>query len=512
VSGAQVFLIGAGPGAPDLITARGLRVLRTADVVLHDHLVHPKLLREARADAELIDVGLTAPQPLDQEAICYLLLEKAGEGRRVARLKWGDPFVFGTTGEEALFLHEQGVRFEVIPGVPADVGAAAYAGIPLSHPGGGDTVTLIRGHEGEGRTLPEVDWHSLARLDGTLACYAGAHQLPGIAEALLAHGRPPDETAALIYSGTLAGQQTIQGSLADIAAAAAQPGQRRPALLVVGRVVGLRDHLRWFDARPLFGRRIAVTRPREQAGELVELLEDFGADTIEAPLIRIVPPDDEAPLDEACRRAGGFDWIVFTSANGVARFFERLLAGPGDLRDLKGVRLCAIGPATAARIAQLGLKVDLTPAEYRAEAVVEALAATGDLTGRRILLPRADIARELLAEELRRLGADVTEVKAYRTLPVEPDAEGQPDLYRMLLDRRIDVVTFTSASTVRSFVRQIGAEQVADLLQTTLVAAIGPVTADAAAEYGIRTDIMPARYTVPDLVDAIVAHYAGVRT
>ncbi|MDE3154144.1 MAG: uroporphyrinogen-III C-methyltransferase [Acidobacteriota bacterium] len=507
----QVYLIGTGPGAPDLITARGLACLRAADVVLHDHLVHPRLLRQARPGAELIDVGITAPQPLDQDAIAFLVIEKAREGKVVARLKWGDPFVFGMAGEEALFLHEQGIGFEIVPGVPAGIGAAAYAGIPLSHPGGGDTVTLIRGHEDDGRQPPAVDWSSLARLDGSLVCYAGPHQLPAMIDALLRHGRPAGETAALVYNGTAPGQQTVEGTLADIAEAVKQPGHHRAAMLIVGRVVGLRAHARWFDERPLFGRRIAVTRPREQAAELVDRLESLGAETIEVPLIRIEPPDDYGPLDEACRQAGSFGWIVFTSANGVDAFFERLLAGPGDTRDLKGVRLCAIGPATAERLGRFGLKVDLMPTEYRAEAVVEALAAAGPLDGVRVLLPRADIARELLATELRRLGADVTEVKAYRTVALEPGTGDVPDVYRMLLDRQIDVVTFTSASTVRSFVKTIGAEPAADLLQTTLVAAIGPVTADAAAQYNIRTAIMPADYTVPALVDAIVAHYAADR-
>ncbi|HVB38598.1 MAG TPA: uroporphyrinogen-III synthase, partial [Vicinamibacterales bacterium] len=322
-------------------------------------------------------------------------------------------------------------------------------------------------------------------------------------------GRPPDETAALVYGGTFPGQQTVQGTLAEIAEAVKQPGHHRAAMLIVGRVVGLRAHARWFDERPLFGRRIAVTRPREQAAELVDRLESLGAEAIEVPLIRIEPPEDYGPLDDACRQAGTFDWIVFTSINGVDAFFERLSAGPGDLRDLKGVRLCAIGPATADRLGRLGLKVDLVPAEYRAEAVVEALAATGVREGVRLLLPRADIARELLATELRRLGAEVTEVQAYHTVAVEPASEGEPDIYRMLLDRQIDVVTFTSASTVHSFVKMMGAEPAADLLRTTLVAAIGPVTADAAAQHNIETSIMPSDYTVPALVEAIVAHYAA---
>ncbi len=503
-----VYLIGAGPGDPGLITLRGVQCLAAADVVLYDHLVHPRVLRYARADAEKIDVGLAAPQPLEQEAICYLLAEKAREGKTVARLKWGDPFVFDRGGSEALFLHEQGVRFEVVPGVPAGVGVPSYAGVPVTYPGGGDTLTFVRGHEDEGKGRASVDWTSLARLDGTIVCYAGADQLPQMLNALVTHGRPTDEAAAVVYDGTLPTQETVTGSLGEIARAVKQSSDRRPAILVVGRVAALRDHLRWFDARPLFGKRVLVTRPRDQAVELVERLESMGAEAIEAPMIRIMPPEDYGPLDQACARAATFDWIIFASGNAVDAFVQRLLMTPQDLRALGAVKLCAIGPATAERLARHGLKVDLTPAEYRAEAVLQAIAERGEARGLKILLPHADIGRELLADELRKQGADVTEVVAYQTVVVEPEREGEPDIYRMLLERRIDVVTFTSASAVRSFVKVLGAEPAADLLRTTIVASIGPVTAEAATQCNIQTTIMPAQYTVPALVDAIVEYFA----
>jgi len=503
-----VYLVGAGPGHPGLITARGLECLASADVVLYDHLVHPRLLRYAPAEAEKIDVGTAAPQPIEQEAICYLLAEKAREGKVVARLKWGDPFIFDYGGQEALFLHEQGVPFEVVPGIPAAIGAASYAGVPLTYPGGGDTLTFVRGHEDHGKTRAAVDWSSLAKLDGTIVCYAGPEQLPHMLQELVAHGRSQDDSAALIYDGTLPTQQTTLGTLADIAQSARQSPDRRPAILIVGRVAALREHLRWFDSRPLFGKRVLVTRPRDQAAEMVGLLEARGAEAIEAPMIRIAPPEDFGPLDAACTSVHEFDWIVFSSANAVDVFIKRLLATPLDLRAMKGVNLCAVGPATAERLRALGLKVDLVPAEYRAEAVVEGLAGTRDITGVRVLLPRADIGREVVADELRRRGAEVTEVVAYRTVVVDPEREGEPDIYRMLLDRRIDVVTFTSASAVRNLVRVLGAEPAADLLGSTVVACIGPVTAEAAAQYNIRSTIVPAEYTVPALVDAIVDHFA----
>ena len=510
MSQAIVYLIGAGPGDPGLISVRGLRCLATADVVLYDHLVHPRLLRYARQDAERIDVGVAAPKPLEQEAICYLLVEKAREGKSVARLKWGDPFVFDRGGEEALFLHEQGVKFEVIPGIPAGVAVPAYAGVPITYPGGGDTVTFVRGHEDESNKPPRVDWASLARLEGTIVCYAGARQLPGILAELLAHGLPRQEAAALVYSGTWPSQEVIEGTLEEIAKAVKQPGHSLPAILIVGRVAALRQHLRWFDERPLFGKRIIVTRSREQAGELVDLLESLGADAIEAPMIRIVPPEDYGPLDDACARVRSFDWIIFTSANAVDIFMRRLQAGPGDLRDLQGIHLCAIGPATADRLTHRGIKVDLIPSEYRTEAIIQALQASGDLRGKKFLLPRADIARELLAEELRKAGAEVTVITAYRTVLAETTREEDPDIYRLLLERRIDVVTFTSASTVRNFVRLFGPEQAADLLRATIVASIGPVTAEAAEQHQIHSSIVPETYTIPALVEAIVAHFAKV--
>ena len=503
-----MYLIGAGPGNPGLITVRGMQCLASADVVLYDHLVPARLLRYARADAEKIDVGVAAPQPLEQEAICYLLAEKAREGKTVARLKWGDPFVFDRGGAEALFLHEQGVRFDVVPGVPAGIAVPSYAGIPITYPGGGDTLTFVRGHEDEGKTRASVDWSSLARLDGTIVCYAGPRQLPTILSALVSHGRPGDDSAAIVYDGTLPTQETIAATLSEIVDIVKRAEDRRPAMLIVGRVVALREHLRWFDARPLFGRRVLVTRPQEQAVELTERLEEMGADAIEAPMIRIVPPDDYGPLDAACAGVAEFDWIVFASGNAADAFIARLLAGPQDLRALKGVKLCVVGAATAERLAERGLKVDLTPAEYRAEAVVGAMAETGELRGLRVLLPHADIGREMIAEGLRAQGASVTEVVAYRTVAVEADREGEPDIYRMLLERRIDVVTFTSPSAVRNFVRVLGAEPAADLLHTTLVASIGPVTADAAAQWNIKTTIMPETHTIPALVDAIVEYFA----
>jgi len=503
-----VYLIGSGPGDPGLISARGARYLAAADVVLYDHLVHPRLLRYARHEAEKIDVGLAAPQPLDQEAINYLVVEKAREGKIVARLKWGDPFLFDRGGQEALFLHEHGVPFEVVPGIPAAIGTTSYAGVPLTYPGGGDTLTFVRIGEDEGKRRSAPDWKRLAGLDGTIVFYVASAQVAAVVSALLAHGRSAEEPSALIVDGTLPTQVATRGSLGDICALAGpSAGDRRTAILIAGRVAALGEHLRWFDSRPLFGKRILVTRPREQAAELVGLLESLGADPIEAPMIRILPPADFGPLDDLCAHVTELDWLVCSSANAVDAFMGRLLASSLDLRSLGSVRICAVGPSTGGRLERYGVKADLLPAESRAEEVVAAMLAGGKIEGQRIGLPRSEIGREVIGEELRKKRALVSEVVAYRTVPVELGTDGEPDVYRMLLERRIDVVTFTSPSAVANLVKGLGAEPAADLLKTTLVASIGPVTADAAARYGVATTIMPAQYTVPALVDAIVTYY-----
>jgi uroporphyrinogen III methyltransferase/synthase len=500
-----VYIVGAGPGDPALISVRGRRVLEQADVVVHDHQVSRGLLRIAPAGAEKIDVGPAAPRTLDQEAISILLAEKIRDGRSVVRLKWGDPFVFDSGGKEALLLREQGVPFEVIPGIPLAIGGPAYAGVPITYPGADDVVAFVRGHEGKSDEAPSVNWSGLASLGGTIVCYAGASQVGAMATALIAHGRPPEEPAALVYDATTPAQQTVTGTLETIAKAARDG---TPALLVIGRVAALREHLRWFDDRPLFGRRIVVTRSAEQAGDLIELLEERGAEAIAAPTIRIAPPEDGAPLDGAVAAAASFHWILFTSANAVDAFMSRLTA-TADVRALGGVRICAVGASTAARLLRYGVRADLVPAEFRAEALMDALRSTGPLRGKRVLLPRADLARDQLADELREAGADVTEVVAYRTTLAQADRAEDRDVYRMLLDGQIDAVTFTSASTVRNFATIHGEEQVADLLGGTVVASLGPVTAEAAERLGIRTTVLPDRYTIPDLVDALVAYFRG---
>jgi uroporphyrinogen III methyltransferase / synthase len=502
-----VYLIGTGPGDPGLITVHGLEVLRGADVVIYDRTISPRLLAFARTGAELIDVGSPVSREMAQEAISYLLADKAREDKVIARLKRGDSFVFDHGGEEALFLHEQGIPFEVIPGIPAGIGVPAYAGVPVTYPGGGDTITLVRGFEDESRTLPNVDWASLAKLEGTMVYYAGAQQLPRVLATLLSSGWSAEERAVIVYDGTLPTQETLAGSLGELLDRLKAAPRRQPAILVVGPVVGFRDHLRWFDARPLFGRRVLVTRPRDQAAELVDQLTALGAEAIQAPMIRIVPPEDIEPLRRTASEPELFDWIVFTSANAVDAFMAVLLSGERDIRALKGPLLCAVGTATADKLASYGIKVDLMPGEFRAERVGDALVAAGAIDGARVLLPRADIGRDVIAEQLRAAGALVTDVVAYRTILEDTQREGDPDIYGMLLEGRIDAVTFTSSSAVRNFVTVFGRDQAADLLKSTVVAAIGPVTADTAAQHGIQVTVQPTTYTVAGMVEAVAAHF-----
>ena len=506
-----VYLIGTGPGDPGLITVHGLECIKRADVVIHDHEVPSRVLKEARRGAELIDVGSAGRQPMEQDAITFLLAEKARDGKLVARLKRGDPFVFDRGGEEALFLHAQGIPFEVVPGIPLGIGVPAYAGVPVTYPGGGDTITLVRGYE-DSRVMADVDWGSLARLDGTVVCYVGSQHLSKLFDELVANDWPSDVQAVIVYNGTLTSQTTLSGTIAELAEKVRELPRRDPAIVVVGRVVALRNHLRWFDARPLFGKRVLVTRPRDQAAEMVERLSILGAETIEAPMIRIEPPEDLGPLRRAADNVEDFDWIVLASGNAVDAFMSALIDGTRDVRALKGPRICSVGSGTAERLARYGIKADLIPGEFRGESLVLALAETGSLDGCRVLVPRADIGRDVIVEGLRDAGALVTDVVAYRTVLEDAQQDSGPDVYRMLLDDEIDVVTFTSPSAVRNFASIYGKEQTIDLLSRTAVAAIGPVTSDAATQLGLTVTIQPAVSTVASLVDAIATHMWAAET
>jgi uroporphyrinogen III methyltransferase/synthase len=508
VSG-RVYLIGAGPGDPGLVTARGMRLLAEADVIVYDTAVEG-VLRWARPDAERIAAGAPAERDTAQDAISMLVAEKARDGHVVARLKWGDAFIFDSGGKEALFLHEQRVPFEVVPGVPAAVGAPAYAGIPPTYPGAGDALVLIRGHEDDVGALPDLDWDAVVRLEATCICFAGPRLAPTLLQTLMAHGLAPDTAAALIYRGTQPAQRTLTGTANDLAATlAADGGRSEPALMVIGGVVALRDHLRWFDERPLFGRRIVVTRSQEQARELVDGLENLGAQALLAPTFRLAPPDDPEALDRAAASVDQYQWLVFESANAVARFLSALTRGPRDVRALGRLAICAIGTSTADRLAAGGITADVVVAELGVETVAEAMAGHGTVAGQRILIIRPDHFHDVVAADLGRRGATVTDLVAYRTAAADPESPAAQELYRLLLDGAIDAVTFTNPTAVRRFASLIGEEQAADLLNTTVVATIGPVTAAAAVALGVREPIVAMPYTVDGLIAALVERFSS---
>ena len=501
----KVYLIGAGPGDPGLLTLKGKRCLEEADVVVYDYLANPRLLRYSRSDAELIFVGKQAGRhTLPQEEIGRLLVEQAKLGKVVARLKGGDPFIFGRGGEEAEDLVAARIPFEVVPGVTAAVAAPAYAGIPLTHRDLTSTVAFITGHEDPTKDAPSIAWDKIATGIGTLVFFMGVGQLPEIAAKLVGHGRSPQTPAAVIRWGTRAEQEVVTGTLEDIAERCR--GMKPPALILVGEVVALREKLRWFEAMPLAGKRILITRAREQASAFAAVLEAAGAEVVEFPTISIVPPESWAPLDAAIGRLREYQWVIFTSSNGVRSFRDRLQHAGRDVRDLHGITICAIGPATAAALATLGIRADLVPAEFKAEALLEAIRAVPggtDIRGARVLLARAAEARELLPDELTRRGAQVDVVAAYRTVRSIPEAE---PVRAMLRDRNLHAVTFTSSSTVKHFLELVG-EDARDLLRGVVVASIGPITAEAAARRGIVSDIVPENYTIPALAEALIRHF-----
>ncbi|MCE5242654.1 MAG: uroporphyrinogen-III C-methyltransferase, partial [Desulfobacteraceae bacterium] len=498
-----VYLVGAGPGDPGLMTLRGREVLGLAQVVIYDYLANEEFLKFAPPDAERIYVGKKGgDHTLSQDGINALLVEK-GRENTVVRLKGGDPFVFGRGGEEAQVLVGEGIPFEIVPGVTAAIAVPAYAGIPLSHRDFTASMAFITGHEREDKGDSKVDWDKLATGVGTLVFFMGVKNLPEICKSLISHGRPARTPVAAIRWGTTPEQQTVTGTLEDIVERVHQAGLKPPAITVVGEVVGLRDELNWFENRPLFGRRIVVTRAREQASEFSALLRELGAACIEFPTIEIAPPPSWEPLDEAIGRLSSYHWVIFTSVNGVRFFMERLWAAGLDVRELKGLRLAAIGPATAEALAGFGLRPDMVPAEYRAEALLDGLAGE-EIAGRRFLMPRAMVARDILPGTLRERGAAVDVVPAYETVLPK---EGRGEIAERFRNGEIDCLTFTSSSTVSNFFGLFEGEEILTALRGTAIACIGPITARTAEKYGLQVGIMPSEYTIKALVEAIRSHF-----
>jgi uroporphyrinogen III methyltransferase/synthase len=485
MSGGKVFLVGAGPGDPGLLTMRAAELIARADVIAIDALVSDAIADRAPATTQVIYVGKRAAKhALPQEKINQLLIDEAKKGKIVVRLKGGDPFVFGRGGEEAEELVAAGVAFEIVPGISSSLAGPAYAGIPVTHRSYATSLTLVTGHEADAST--GIKWEALAQLDGTIVFLMGFGNLATIAEKLTAHGVSPERPVAVISKATTPAQRTVTGTLATIEAKVAAADLPTPALIVVGDVVKLHDVINWFETRPLFGKRIVVTRAREQASELKRLFEESGATVVQFPTVAIAAPESIESLDVAVETR--FDWLVFTSTNGVAAFFECLFAKGKDARALAGARVACVGETTAAALQARGVVPDLVPEKFISSALLPYFAA--DLRGIRIAVVRAAEGRDELIDEMRRRGADVHLAVAYRTMPVAANADELHD---------IDVVTFTSASTVDNFFRATSTD-----LNGTLLASIGPTTSDAIRRHGRQPDIESPAASIQSLHDAVV--------
>jgi len=490
-----VYLVGAGPGDPGLVTVKALELVASADVVLHDRLIPASVLDGARPEAELIYVG---KQPGDggasQERIEELMVERARHGRSVVRLKGGDPFVFGRGGEEAEALARAGVEFEVVPGVTSGVAAPAYAGIPVTHRDDASAVAFVTGHEDPEKDETALDWEALARFPGTLVLYMGVKNLPRIAESLRAGGRDPKEPAAAIERGTDAAQRTVTATLSELPAAVAEAGLRAPAILLFGAVAARRDAIAWLERRPLHGKRVVVTRARAQASGLSATLRALGADVVELPAIRIEPRLDAPEVREAVADLHSYALVCLTSPNGVRLLFEAMAEQGRDARSLANATVAAIGPGTAAALAEHGVIADVVPQRFVAEALVEALASV-DVHDRPVLVARAAEARDVLPEALAERGARVDVVALYETVREDPDPAA------IEAAAGADYITFTSSSTVRNLLGATGDR----FPRSARVVSIGPITSEAAREAGLQVHVEAERHDPSGVVEALIA-------
>ncbi|MDA1281904.1 MAG: uroporphyrinogen-III C-methyltransferase [Chloroflexi bacterium] len=499
----KVLLVGAGPGDPGLITVKGLESLRTADAVVFDRLASPNLVAQARPDAELYDAGKGRDDHrMTQTEINELLVELGLRGLSVCRLKGGDPFVFGRGGEEALELSAAGVPWEVVPGISSTIAAPAYAGIPVTQRGMSTSLTIVTGSEDPNKPDSTINWDALAGLSGTLVFVMGWKGMNDIVAALTSRGVPTDRPAALVQWGTTPKQRVVTGPIGEIVARGVEAGIGAPVSLVIGEVVGLRDAMAWFDTRPLFGKRVLVTRARSQASKLVKQLEDLGAEVLEYPTIEIVPVRDPEPLDEALRNVAKYDWMMFTSSNAVRGIAARMKSLGIDSRALAHLKFGVNGPSTARALAEIGINADAIPDQYLASAMVELLKTEG-ITPKNVLFPRSEIGRETLASGLRELGSNVDEVVAYST--ESPNDTG--DLARAAYEEGVDFTTFTSSSTVRNLVDLLGGSP--DLINTSKTVIIGPITADTAKELNVNNNIEADQQSIPGIVKAILAYVAS---
>lgn len=496
----KVHLVGAGPGDLGLVTLRAKQCIENADAIVYDSLANPDMLQWARENAEIIFAGKRAGEhSKTQDEINALLVELAGSGKNVVRLKGGDPFVFGRGAEEAQALVAAGVEFEVVPGITSAIAGPAYAGIPVTHRSENSHVTFFTGHEEPGKTASAIDYDALAKLGGTQVMLMGVERLEAITREMMAHGVRKDLPVALVRWATSGRQQTLIATLADVAEKATAMDFRAPAIAIFGEVVRLRQELNWYEDRPLFGKRIVVTRSRKQASALSEKLRSLGADVLELPTIRIEPPTDLREFAELVQDAHSYDWVVFTSPNGVDAFFDIFYKLYDDAREIGGARIAAIGPGTAQRVRDYRLHVDLQPEEFVAEAVVRAFQKEGAIDNLRILLARAEKARDVLPKRLSQLGAIVDEGIAYRTVAETRDTTGAR---QRLSDEGADLITFTSSSTVENFMA-LGLPWPKGMQ----VASIGPITSKTARDHGLNVDIEARQHDIPGLVEAIRTHF-----
>ncbi|PHR25195.1 MAG: uroporphyrinogen-III C-methyltransferase [Desulfotalea sp.] len=505
----KVYLVGAGPGDPGLITVRGKSLLERAEVVVYDYLATTKLLKHVPADAELIYVGKKGgvKHTYTQEEINQMLVDHAQAGKVVVRLKGGDPFIFGRGGEELEELYAAGVAFEVVPGVTSATAAATYAGIPITHRDYTASVTFITGHEDPTKKSSNINWEKLATGAGTLVVYMGIKNLPTIVENLIKHGRDPKTPVAVVRWASTPEQRSVVGTLETITDVVKNADIKPPALIIVGEVVNLRDTIDWYEKRALFGKRIIVTRTREQASELVLGLEEYGANCLEYSTINIVPVESYDAFDEELERLKEYHWILFTSLNSVKYFFKRLYEKGMDARDLNGPDIAVVGKSTADLLLTYGLNADLIPSTFTGEGLAESLLDQG-VEGRNIFIPRAKQAREILPETLRGAGAQVTVTPVYQNCPVEGD---KATIRAEFTDHKVDMITFTSSSTVRNFLTLLDAEnqeELQQLLQGVKIAAIGPITAKSVTDNGLEVHVQPDQFTITDMVDAVVDYYS----
>ncbi len=502
-----VYLIGAGPGDPGLLTLKGKKFLAQAEVIVYDHLVNPELLIFAREGAEIIYVGKKrGHKEIPQKEINRLITNKALEGKIVARLKGGDPFIFGRGGEEAVELSKHGIRFDVIPGVSSPIGVTSYAGIPLTHRDYSSSFAVVTGHEGPKKVKTSLPWEALAKI-GTLVFLMGVEKLEQNMKKLIEMGKSPKTPVAIITWGTLPNQSTLTGTIGNIVSLSKEKKISSPSIIAVGDVVNLRDKINWFESKPLFGKTVLVTRAIIQAKIFAELLEEEGAQVIEFPTIEVVPLRTWTRIDKAIENLDRYNWLIFTSVNGVIFFFQRLRQKQSDVRDLKGIRIAAIGEQTKNEINKMGINADLIPEEYRAEGLIK-LFEKINVKGSRVLIPRARIARKILPMKLRNMGASVDVFPVYETKM--PGKLKIDKVRKLLRNGFIDVITFTSSSTVKNFFSMIGRDK--KIISRSTIACIGPITAETIRSYGIEPEIISGTYTVQGLTKEIASYFTARQT